>query len=200
MNMFSFNAAELQPKLNNFKCEISRTNAGLFTVQESHYASKGKVQIENYEFFEAIRKSKEKVGTIIGAHKALKSILINAYNDHFKIIVIEIKAANKEIRVISGYGPQETWTPTERLPFFESIKEEVIKAELAGKSVIIEADFNSKLGKDFISNDPHDISPNGRVLAEIIRRQTLTVLNGSVKCKGTITRVRVTAHLTQRSV
>ena len=75
--MFSFNAAGLQSKLNSFKCEISRTNAGLFTVQESHYATKGKVQIENYEIFEAIRKSKEKGGTIVGAHKALKPIIYN---------------------------------------------------------------------------------------------------------------------------
>ena len=136
---------------------------------------------------------------MIGAHKTLKPILINEYNDPFEILVIEIQAANKEIRLISGYGQQETWTPKERLPFFEALEEEIIKAELAGKSVIIEADFNSKLGKEFIPTDPHDISPNGKILAGIIQRQKLTVLNGSVKCKGTITRARVTTHLTQRS-
>ena len=150
--------------------------------------------------FETIRKHKEKGGTIIGAHKALKPVLIAEYNDPFEILVIEIKVANKEVRVISGYGPQETFLATERAAFHEALEEEVIRAELSGKPIIVEADFNAKLGKEFIPNDPHDISPNGKLLAGMIRRQKLAVLNGHVKCVGTITRERDTTHVTQRSV
>ena len=43
---------------------------------------------------------------MIGAHKGLKPVLINELNDPFEILVIEIEVGNKEIRVISGYGPQ----------------------------------------------------------------------------------------------
>ena len=49
--MFSTNAAQLKGKLNSFKSELKACNAGIFTVQETHYATKGKVQIENYEIF-----------------------------------------------------------------------------------------------------------------------------------------------------
>ena len=52
---------------------------------------------------------------------------------------------------MSGYGPQESWSPE---PFFQAFEEEIIKVNIAGKSVIIEADLNGKLGKQFIPKDP----------------------------------------------
>ena len=130
----------------------------------------------------------------------MNPILINVYDDPFELVVVEIKIANKEIRVISGYGPQENWTSDNREPFFQALEEEIIKSELAGKSTIIEADFNSKLGTEFIPKDPNPQSENnGKVLANIIKRQKLTVANGLVQCDGTITRKRVTTQRTEES-
>ena len=54
--MMSANAAQLKGKLNSFKSELKASNSAIFTLQECHYATKGKVQIENFEVFEAIRK------------------------------------------------------------------------------------------------------------------------------------------------
>ena len=54
--MMSTNAAQLKGKLGSFKSELKSCNAGIFTVQETHYATKGKLQVENFEVFEAIRK------------------------------------------------------------------------------------------------------------------------------------------------
>ena len=85
-------------------------------------------------------------------------------------------------------------------PFFQALEEEVIKAELAGKSLIVEADFNSKLGKEFVPNYPHVQDKNGRLLADIIKRQNLCVANGLGVCEGTITRKRVTTLRTEESV
>ena len=199
-NLFSTNCASLKEKVKGFKCELRKLNSSAFTLQETHFKTKGQFQHEDFEIFEAIRKGKKDGGTMIGVHKALKPILINEYDDPFELLVVEIKVANREIRLMSGYGPQEYWTPQERLPFFNALEEEIIKAELAGKSVIIEADFNSKLGKEFIPKDPHEQSENnGKVLAEIIKRQRLTVANSLVKCKGTITRKRVTTKSTEES-
>ena len=83
-------------------------NAALFTIQESHFTKNGKLKVENYEILEAIRK-KEKGGTTIGAHKALNPVLIEEYSEDFELLVVEIKVNNKEIRIITGYGPQESW-------------------------------------------------------------------------------------------
>jgi hypothetical protein len=197
--MFSTNAAQLKGKLNSFKSELKRTNAGLFTVQETHYAAKGKVQIENFEIFESIRK-KVKGGTMIGAHKALEPFLINEYSDEFELLVVEIKIANREIRVMTGYGPQENWPESERIPFFLALEEEIVKAELAGKSILIELDANSKLGPQLIQEDLHTQSENGKLLAAIIERHGLVIGNSLKQCTGLVTRKRVTKNGTEESI
>ena len=118
-------------------------------------------------------------------------------NDPFELLVVKIKVSKKEIRIISGYGPQDSWAPAQREPFFQALEEEIVKAELAGKSVFIEANINSKLGKDFIQKDPHQQDKNGKLLAGILKRQNLTVANGLMVCNGTITRKCVTTTRTE---
>ena len=167
-------------------------NLAIFTLQETHFRKKGALRINDFEIFEAIRK-KPGGGTLIGVHKALNPVLIEEYHDDFELIVVEVKIANKEVRVISGYGPQESWPEIERTPFFNALEKEIAKAELNGKSVYIGMDSNSKLGPQYIGSDPHNQSPNGSILAGIIDRHGLVVANGLTnKCVGSITRKRVT--------
>ena len=113
LTIFSTNAASLKGKIHSLKNELNSSQAAVFTIQESHFGKKGKLKIENYEIFEAIRK-KQKGGTIIGVHKGLKPILIKEYSDEVELIVVEIQIKNKEIRIMLGYGPQETWPELDR--------------------------------------------------------------------------------------
>ena len=53
------------------------------------------------------------------------------------------------------------------MPFFSKLEEEIVSAKLANKSIIIQMDGNSKLGKEVILNDPKEQSPNGAILAEL---------------------------------
>ena len=70
-----------------------------------------------------------------------------------------------------------------------------------GKSLIIEMDSNSKLGPEYIPNDPHVQTPNGRLLAGIMERHGLIVANGLAdKCTGLITRKRITKDSIEESV
>ena len=101
---------------------------------------------------------------------------------------------------MSGYGPQESWQESERMPFFLALEEEILKAELAGKTILIELDANSKLGPDVIPGDMHPQSINGKVLASIIEKHDLMVGNSMDKCKGLVTRRRVTKNTTEESV
>ena len=156
------------------------------------------IKVENMVVFEAIR-TKKGGGTLCAVHKDLNPHLIEEYNDPFELLVVEVVAGNKDIRIITGYGPQENWDEERRLPFFRTLEEEVIKAANAGKSVIFEMDSNSKLGTKFIPGDPYEITPNGKLLALIIERQNLTVANGTNKCKGVITRKRVTKTRVEES-
>ena len=122
---------------------------------------------------------------MIGAHVALNPILISEYSDDFDLLVIEIKIQNKEIRLITGYGPQECWNEADIMPFFVALEKEIAKAELLGKAIIIEMDSNSKLGPKYIPDDPHQQSQNGRILAGILDRHSLVLVNGMKdKCIG----------------
>ena len=57
-----------------------------------------------------------------------------------------------------------------------------------------------KLETEYIDKDPHETPENGRILLDIIDRQNLIIGNGSVICKGVITRERITSEVTEKSV
>ena len=120
LNVFTANANGLKNKVNGLKSHISNLNIGIFTIQESNFAKRGKLKINNFEIFEAIR-TKAGGGTIVGAHSSLQPILIQEYSDSFELVVIEVNVGDTVIRVISGYGPQETWTTDIKMPFFHDI-------------------------------------------------------------------------------
>ena len=51
LNIFSCNAAGLKGKVNSLKCEIKKLDIGIFTIQETHFKSKGKVKCKDFEIF-----------------------------------------------------------------------------------------------------------------------------------------------------
>ena len=62
-------------------------------------------------------------------------------------------------------------------------------------------DANSKLGPAIIEGDPHNQSENGKVLAGIIKRHALIVMNSvKNKCSGKITRKRTTKKVNEESI
>ena len=155
--------------------------------------------LENWEIFESIRK-KEFGGTMIGVHKGLNPILIEEFCGDFELLIVEISISGKKVQIMSGYGPQECWPLEKRLPFFEALELSITKAGLAGKSILISFDANSKLGPSWIPKDLHAQSPNGKILAGILDRHALIVVNGlEGKSKGTITRHRTTIDSIERS-
>ena len=176
--IFSANCAGCQNKTQSLIDNVNHLGAGIFTLQETHFKRKGRLndKFSEFEIFEAIRK-KQKGGTIIGAHKSLDPILIEEYSEDFELLVIEIKIGGRDIRVISGYGPQENWIKEDRIPFFKALEEEIIKAKSNEKAVYIQMDANCKLGPNIIKGDPHAQSDNGKILAGILERNELYVIN-----------------------
>ena len=181
---------------------MKHIGAGIFTIQETHFKRKGRLNSKfcDFQLFEAIRK-KQKGGTIIGVHKSLSPILIEEYSEDFELLVVEIKLGNKDTRIITGYGPQENWKREERTPFFDALEEEIVKAQTSDKAVYIQMDANCKLGPEMIEGDPHNQSENGKILSGIIQRNALNVINSiKEKCTGKYTRVRTTKHKKEQSI
>ena len=175
--MLTTNAADLRMKTNSLKNIISYFNASIFSVQETHFRKKGRFSRDNYAIFESIR-SKEGGGSMLGVHVALQPVLIEEYSDLFELLVVEISVTDKRIRVITGYGPQDTWPLDVKMQFFSALEVETTKAANQGKGVIIMGDMNSKLGPQYIKYDPKPMSENGKILAGILERNALSVVNG----------------------
>ena len=201
VNILSTNASGLKNQLGDFKNKVKYFNSSIFTVQETHFPKKGRFHMDDYHIFEAIRKNKDKGGTMIGVHIDLKPVLVKEYSDQFELLVVEIVTKGTTMRLLSGYGPQESLDEKERSPFFEAVESEIVSAELQSKSVTICMDANSKLGPQYIEGDPHCQSKNGKLLGDLMDRHALCVINGlRGKCTGLITREKTKIDSTKRSV
>ena len=86
--------------------------------------------------------------------------------------------------------------------FQKTMKPDKIKSNNKNStSIIIELDANSKLGPEYILNDPKAMSPNGRILGGIVERHALIVANDvKEKSHGVITRKRTTINNSEESV
>ena len=202
IKILSANAAGCANKTQSLVNNVNKLDAAIVTLQETHFTKKGKLndKFADFEVFEAIR-SKGKGGTAAIVHKSLKPVLIEEYSDEFELIVVQVEIGDKEVRLIVGYGPQENWRKEDRMPFFAKLEEEVEKAKINDKPIIIQMDANSKLGPNVIKGDPHAQSDNGKILNEIVNRNALVVMNSvEEKCSGLITRKRSTGIINEESV
>ena len=98
---------------------------------------------------------------------------------------------SKDVRVISGYGPQENWNLEEQKSFFRALEGENIKAKSNDKLVYMQLDAHSKLGPNIIT---HYQRVNRKFLAEILQQKNAIYVINSVKEKysGKYTRRRNT--------
>ena len=202
VKMLSANAAGCANKMQSLVDNVKNIDAAIITLQETHFNKKGKMneKFPDFEVFEAIR-DKVKGGTAVIVHKSLKPVLIEEYSTEFELIVVEVKIGDIEVRLIVGYGPQENLRKEERMLFFAKLEDEVQKAKISDKAIIIQMDANSKLGPQIIKGDPHSQTDNGKILSEVINRNALVVMNSvQEKCTGVITRKRSTGIINEESV
>ena len=117
--IFSANCAGAVNKIQSLVNNVIHLGAGIITLQETHFQKKGRLngKLKDFEFFEAIRK-KHNGGTLIGVHKGLDPVLIEEYSEDFELLVVEVKFGGKDVRIISGYGPQENWKNSEKKCLF----------------------------------------------------------------------------------
>ena len=81
--------------------------------------------MDQYTIFEAIRTNKNNGGTVIGIHKNLKPVLTEEYSGDFELLVVEVNINKGNIRVISGYGPQENVPEPSILHLMQRQKEHI---------------------------------------------------------------------------
>ena len=59
---------------------------------------------------------------MLGVHVDLQPVLVKEYSDEFELIVVEVITGNTKIRIMTGYGPQESWEEEKQIVFLRPSK------------------------------------------------------------------------------
>ena len=76
LRLIGINANGLKSKLSTFKKVIMDLQPALFFLQETKYKTAGRFEIENFQIFELVRKSREGGGASPGLHKRAETCLV----------------------------------------------------------------------------------------------------------------------------
>ena len=197
MFLLGNNAAGLGNKTESFLRNIEHFKPGVFFIQETKCKVKNKIKHDDYVLFEKHRKSMGGGGLLTCVHKSLEPMCVSEESE-VELLVVQAVIGNRNVRLINGYGPQESGGSNED-SFFSQLDIEIKRSKLGGNLTCIQMDANSKLGYQFIPNDPKPQSRNGKMLGEIIINNDLIVVNGTKLCQGLITRFRQTVVGTEMS-
>ena len=72
----------------------------------------------------------------MGVDKNFESTLINQGNDDTEVISVQVVVGEVPIRVILGYGPQESAEKEKKDKFWEFVENEINLAEIQGEGII----------------------------------------------------------------
>ena len=182
MTILGNNTAALKNKRESLDSLIKQLCPGVTMLQETKLYKKGTMKFKNMCVFEKIRKLNEGGGLMTIVHENFKPVLVPMKNESKlsqNILVVEACVGKIRIRFINAYGVQENASAEERSEFFSILDQEVQFCLNNGLYLCIELDANAKVG-EFIENNPQsDISPNGRLLLNIIERNNLVLVNGA---------------------
>ena len=183
----------------SFKFIMEQLKPHVVVIQETKLKRKSQFKIDGYTTFPTVR-GDSGGGLLVSCLCSLDPVLIFEGTCECEVLVVQIRLNNKQIRIIAGYGPQECAPMIVREAYRNTIEEQVVRSYLSGTSVLIAEDSNAKLGPSWIKGDPHTISDNGRLLAGMIDRQELTIINNLNKCVGgPVTRRRMVNGREERS-
>ena len=199
LSLLGSNANGIKSKMSSLKDNINNFRPTIITLQETKSRQKGLVKLQGYQIYENIRTCNLGGGLLTAIDEKLDSAVITE-DENFDILTVQFQVDHKEVRIINAYGPQEDCNQEYTLSFWQRIEEEVLSARDNDCLVLIQLDANAKLGKGIIQNDPNDISNNGCILLDLVKRLNLTVANSLDRCSGVITRERVTTDGIERSV
>ena len=186
----SANANSLKNKMISLKFNIQQLHPHIIVIQETKIKRKSQIELHGYRSYPTVR-GDNGGGLLIACLSSLDPVLIFEGDVECEVLVVQITLKKKPLRIIAGYGPQECSPAIVRETYRNTIEEQVECAYLAGCMVMIAEDANAKLGSDIILGDPHTMSENGKLLAEMIDRKNLFIVNSSNKCEGgPITRYR----------
>lgn len=189
-SLVGVNVDGIRGKSQSFRAMISELKPGVFVIQETKLNEKGFLRIKGFQIFEKVRKNKIGGGIAIGVRDDLKPVWVSEAEDEIEAMAVVIKVGKREIRVVGGYGPQESSGKLEnKIKFWQYLDHETKEAEKHKQDILIQMDANAWLGNELLPNDPRTQNKNGKLFEAFLNSNPeLNLSNISERCKGLITR------------
>ena len=137
-------------------------------------------------------------GVLIATKKKISCINVTT-TTHKNIMTSKVIIKNTPFRIIAAYGLQESRSSEERAEFFDELSIEVENSILHNDNPIIVGDLNAKITTNYNDLIEH-ISPNGKLLSDVVNEHSLNVLNFHPKCQGQWTRSMIKKGVLEESV
>ena len=172
------NANGLLGKQESWKNAVNNFKPSIITVQETKINRMGQIKLKGYQIFENIRTVGKGGGLLTAVDEDMFPVLTSTgENDEAEFITVQVKAGNHDIRIINAYGPQEDDNTVKIYNCWEEIENEIISAKDNNCLILLQLDANAKVGKQEIPGDPNEISNNGKIMLEMVKRQGLIIAN-----------------------
>ena len=108
---------------------------------------------KDFQIFHLNRQNKNGGGIAVGIENNIESTLVREGDDSTEVLSIQIVLGNLPIRIIVGYGPQETDDIRKKTLFWSFIENEINEAEAAEHGIILQMDGNLHAGSEIVKND-----------------------------------------------
>ena len=198
------NAAGLMSKLTSFEVLLSKLNPTVFCVQETKVYRPGKISIDEakrYTIYELHRTNSRGDGLAVGVLHELSPMWIAEGDDECEFLVIEDNLDQFKLRILTGYGPQMNDKIERKNKFWSELEHQVNDAAMNSCAILLQFDGNLWLGNETIKDDPNPMNLNGKLFKDFLTRNpNLHLVNGTDKCKGSITRQRITKIRKEESI
>ena len=198
--MIGVNANGIKSKLGSLDFLMSELNPAIICIQETKCKRPGTIKCKNsanYVCFELNRKLSGGGGVATLVKPDLEPVLVFPGSDEEEILVVEVHVEGLHVRVINAYAPQACDNKDKKQNFWARMSAEVKSANEANTAIIIQMDGNCH---GVAENDALSCDENGNLFNTFLEQnQNLSLINGTLKCNGKITRRREKAGKVEES-
>ena len=203
------NANSLTQKLESLENVLCVEKPSVMFLQETKLLRAGRIKTPSsmkYTWYELHRTEHAEKGHMgggiaLGVPNDLQPSWISEGNDNIEALTVEIWLQGFPTRLVYAYGPQESDRKEQKDMFWNYLNSETQNAYKDGAGFILQIDGNFWAGKDIIPADPHKQNQNERLFEQfLVKNPSLSVVNASPLCDGSITRERHTTNGKEKGI
>ena len=170
LRLFGINSAGIKSKSESFNQALSQLKPHIWMVEETklkpHDEIKGE-SLKDFQVFYLSRQESQGGGIALGVNKMLESTLIREGDDETEVISVLVVVGKVPIRIVVGYGPQESASKEKKEKFWDFIEDEIGTAEREEQGLIIQMDGNLHAGNAINKDDPNPQNQNGKMFSKL---------------------------------